>query len=145
VKRVVESPRQFAAHLRYAIQRAKAVEGKRIGIIQDELGYAIGRQGRTAIEHYLKEHIPPQLSDVETLGRELVRRARLDEAWLTSFLSSAGHPAPAQVVAELFTTNASPTRRQWHPRPRLRPGDNGVARVPNSHGAPTRPKATHPH
>ncbi|MCC6455611.1 MAG: tetratricopeptide repeat protein [Caldilineaceae bacterium] len=97
-----EAPRQFAAQLRYAIQRAKAVEGKKIGIIQDELGYAIGRQGRTAIEYYLKEHIPPQLADVETLGRELVRRAQLDEAWLESFLRYAGHPAPDTLVAQLF-------------------------------------------
>ena len=97
-----ESPTQFAEALSRAIQRAKAIEGKSIAIIQDELGYAIGREGRTAIEYYRKGHVPPQLAVVETLARELVQRAQLEEEWLLDFLRYAGHPAPDQLVSELF-------------------------------------------
>jgi tetratricopeptide (TPR) repeat protein len=110
-----ESPTQFAEALSSAIQRAKAIEGKSIAIIQDELGYAIGREGRTAIEYYRKGHVPPQLVVVETLARELVQRARLEEQWLSDFLRYAGHPAPNQLVNELFPALSATTELSHNP------------------------------
>jgi hypothetical protein len=75
---------------------------KTVGIVQDELGYALGRDGGSCIEYWRKGYIPANLDDVETLARELVKRGGLDHEGLTQFLHSAGHPQPTKLCDELF-------------------------------------------
>lgn len=96
------SPEEFAQLLTEGIQRIRVSEGKPIRVVQDELGYLLGREGGAAIEHWRKGHIPPHLADVEKMARALVTRGRLDQVWLEHFLRSAGHPAPALLSNELF-------------------------------------------
>jgi hypothetical protein len=99
---------KFARLLTEGILRVRLVESKTIQAVQDELGYALGREGGSAIEYWRKGHIPPKLSDIEKLGRELVRRARLERAWLEQFLDSAEHPNPAKLCDELFPSTPLP-------------------------------------
>ena len=101
------SPEKFARLLTEAIYRIRLHESnkvrKTVGIVQDELGYTLGREGGSAIEYWRKGHIPGNPADVEKLARELVRRNGFDPATLKQFLQSAGYPNPIQLCEELFT------------------------------------------
>jgi predicted ATPase len=101
-KLMAASPEKFAQLLTEGIQRIRIHEGKSIRVIQDELGYLLGREGGAAVEHWRKGHLPPHLADVEQLARAIVTRGVLDQAWLEAFLRSAAHPVPSILNAELF-------------------------------------------
>lgn len=92
----------FASLLTEGVHLIRLRESKTIQIVQDELGYFLGREGGSSIEYWRKGHVPPNLTDVEKLGYEIVRRAGLERDWLEKFLSSADHPYPHQVCDELF-------------------------------------------
>lgn len=114
------SPAKFAQLLSEGVHRVRLCEDKSVQIVQDELGYALGREGGSAIEYWRKGHVPPRLHEVEDLARALVRRGRLDQRWLEQFLQSAGHPIPGVLCGELFATRQAPTQRPsevgtaWH-------------------------------
>ena len=103
------SPEKFAQLLTEGIHRVRLCEGKSVQIVQDELGYALGREGGSALEYWRKGHVPPRLAEVEQLARELVRRGRLDQRWIEHFLRSAGHTTSATLCAELFGASISST------------------------------------
>ncbi|MCB0171525.1 MAG: ATP-binding protein [Anaerolineae bacterium] len=92
----------FASLLTEGVHRIRLRESKTIQIVQDELGYFLGREGGSSIEYWRKGHIPPSLTDVEKLGREIVRRGDLDRAWLEKFLISADHPYPQHICDDVF-------------------------------------------
>jgi hypothetical protein len=95
---------QFADLLSEAVHRIRLCEyNKPISVIHDELGYALGRQGGTAIAYWRKGHVPKP-ADLEKLARELIRRSDLDRAWLQRFLQAAHYPYPENLLAALFPT-----------------------------------------
>jgi tetratricopeptide (TPR) repeat protein len=96
------NPQRFADLLTEAIHRIRTREGKPIRVIQDELGYQLGRQGGSTIEWYRKGHLPPTFDDVEQLARELVRRGHMSQEWLEAFLRAAQYSAPDQFWANLI-------------------------------------------
>lgn len=102
-----ESAKKFAELLTEGVHRIRLSEGKTIQIVQDELGYALGRKGGAVIEHWRKGHLPPKLADVEKLAEELTRRGHLDQEWLDKFLRSAGHPTPEKLCAKFFPASLS--------------------------------------
>jgi hypothetical protein len=106
------SPEKFAQLLTAAIYKIRIAESrsikKTIGLVQDEVGYELGREGGSAIEYWRKGNIPARLEEVEALARILVRRRGLDRAELVQFLTSAGHPHPAGLESELFLPGQSP-------------------------------------
>jgi hypothetical protein len=73
-------------------------------VVQDELGYAIGREaGGSSIEYWRKGHIPADLAEVETLAKELLRRnGFMSTVELEQFLAYADHPDAANVARQLF-------------------------------------------
>jgi hypothetical protein len=95
---------KFAQLLTEGIHRIRLREAKTIQVIQDELGYAVGREGGSSVEYWRKGHLPPDLATVETLARELIRRGQLGRDWLEQFLESARHPYPEHLCAELFSS-----------------------------------------
>lgn len=110
------SAEQFAQHLTRAIRGICHHESKKISVVQEELGYALGRKGGSVIEHWRKGHLPPHASDVETLACELVRRRGLENCeQLEEFLLSAGDPLPARLCSKLFP-QSSPRRGRNIPR-----------------------------
>ena len=125
--RMAASPTKFAQLLSEGVHRVRLYEGKSVQIVQDELGYALGREGGSAIEYWRKGHVPARLTEVEELARALVRRGQLDERWLEHFLHSAGHPIPTALNTELFTIHpitqspSHPTNPPPNPPPRLAP------------------------
>jgi hypothetical protein len=115
---------KFAALLTEGIYKIRFAESKNIRLIQDELGYALGKQGGTSIEYWRKGQIPARLSDVEKLAQEIVKRAHLERAWLEKFLQSADHPAPEKLCDELFPP-ISPVKipAEQAPLPPLHPAE----------------------
>jgi hypothetical protein len=93
---------KFAQLLSEAVHRIRLREAKTIQAIQDELGYALGREGGSTIEYWRKGHLPPSLEDLEKLAYELARRAGLGREWLEQFLVCANHPYPGQFCEQLF-------------------------------------------
>lgn len=86
------SPYKFAQLLTDAIHRIKIQERKTIALVQDELGYELGRKGGSSVEYWRKGHIPAKVSDVEGLSAFLVRRGGLSSVTqLEELLRSAGY------------------------------------------------------
>lgn len=106
---MARSPEKFAQILTEAIYKIRIQESrtvkKTLGIVQDELGYALGREGGSSVEYWRKGHIPADTEDVEQLARELVKRCGLNRTELEQFLVSAGHPASERLVDELFSSS----------------------------------------
>ncbi len=104
---------EFAALLTQALKQIKRREGKNLALIQDELGYALGRDsGGSVIEYWRKGNQPAALSDLETLCQEIQRRTQFDAAWCSTFLHSGGHPYPEQACQQIFTAAEAPASLQ---------------------------------
>lgn len=99
------NPERFGRLLSEAIHRIKIKSNKLIQAIQDELGYAIGREGGSAIEYWRTGHVPSDLEEVERLAREILKRIDLGRRWLKEFLSSAGHPLADQLCDDLYPSS----------------------------------------
>ncbi len=98
------NPSKFAELLTRAVNRIHANEGKQKTVVRDELGYAAGREGRTAVDYWCRGdgHVPARLTSVEGLAREIARRRGLSRAEMEAFLVSADHPDPQRLCRELY-------------------------------------------
>jgi hypothetical protein len=96
----------FARLLSEAIHRIRLQEGKSVQIVQDELGFALGRDGGSAIRYWRKGHVPAQPEDVAQLAQELVQRGQLERNWLEQFLRSADYGPMTELVTKLFPNTA---------------------------------------
>ena len=85
---MIESRAEFGKALSKAIYAIKYQESKSIAVIQDELGYELGRKGGSSIEYWRKGNIPSNLIEVEHLSTMLLERGDLDRDWLLTFLKS---------------------------------------------------------
>lgn len=101
------NPGKFAELLNRGVNQIHARENKPKLVVRDELGYAVGKQGRTAIDYWCRDggHIPDDLV-VEKLAREIVRRKGFDQGELKQFLQSADYPDAITLQEELFPRNA---------------------------------------
>jgi hypothetical protein len=133
---MAQSAEKFAQLLTEGVRRIAIEEDKNISVIQDELGYLLGREGRSAIDYWRRGFIPSNLSDVETLAREIVKRGHLEPEWLRQFLDSTDYPNPENLCAELFPSFSqnitqqsiiSATASQVHHLPRIVSIDWGEA------------------
>lgn len=68
---MTENITRFAGLLTRAINRIRADECKRRTVIRDDLGYAAGRDGRTAIDYWRRDggHIPAEMVSFEVMPR----------------------------------------------------------------------------
>lgn len=105
---MARSAQKFADLLTEGIHRIKIQEAKTIQVIQDELGYLLGREGGSAIEYWRKGNFPPSLTDVETLAHVIVSRGGVGRDWLEKFLVSYDHPYATHLCDQLFSSTASP-------------------------------------
>lgn len=92
----------FARLLTEAVYQIRHRESKSVQSVQDDLGYALGKQGGSSIEYWRKGHAPSKPSDVENLTRLIVQRGGFSRAWAMIFLTSARYPNPEQFLNELF-------------------------------------------
>jgi hypothetical protein len=100
---MVGSPEKFAQLLSQAVRRIALNRDTKIQVVQDELGYALGREaGGSSIEYWRKGHIPANLAELEQLARELIRQGGLaGSAELEQFLAYADHPDPVGLSRQL--------------------------------------------
>ena len=101
-----KSPERFARLLTQAVRRITLLSDSKIQVVQDELGYALGREaGGSSIEYWRKGHVPARVAELESLAQELAKRGGLtDPRELEQFLSHADHPNPAGLIAEMLPT-----------------------------------------
>jgi hypothetical protein len=104
--KMAKSPEKFARLLTQAVHKIRIRESKTIKktirIVQDELGYALGREGGSCIEYWRKGYIPATMGEVEKLARELAKRGGLNQSEFEQFLQSAGHSEPIGLSHTLF-------------------------------------------
>lgn len=106
------SEKQFAQLLARALDRIAALQSKSKLILYDEIGYGLGRSGGSALQYWIyNQKIPSKTSELELLV-ELIndRKGWQHEQEIQDFLTSAGHPNPAQVAKSYGKTN--PTEAQ---------------------------------
>lgn len=130
------SSERFAQLLSQAVRQVALREKTKIQIVQDELGYALGREaGGSAIEYWRKGYAPAKLKDIEMLARELFQRGGFtDPAALDQFLIQAGHPAPEQFSRQLVARHPhSPARDNHQPRAPLDKHPSFIVGPPISH------------
>jgi len=97
------APNKFGDLLTNAIYAIRSRTGQDIAIIQDQLGFALGRgTGGSSIVYWRKGHIPSKTSDLEQLGQLLVAQEGLDWRACSEFLRAGGHPAPEQLLSAWF-------------------------------------------
>lgn len=87
------SEETFARLLTEAVYTIRLHEGKTLQIIQDELGYALGRQGGSTIDYWRRGHLPARLDDLQKLTKVLVEKEFIDDRWAAKFLIAGGYPA----------------------------------------------------
>lgn len=92
----------FKRDMDRAIRLISAVEGIEIGTLEDELGYDLGHNGRSYIQHLRKGRLPPP-EELEKLARLLVQRQGLtDRRTCELFLRNGRHPNPVAFADQLF-------------------------------------------
>ncbi|MBV7331071.1 AAA family ATPase [Chloroflexi bacterium TSY] len=101
------SSERFAQLLTEGIYTIKRREAKPIHVIQDELGYVLGREGGSAVEYWRKGNVPKKFADIIELAQELTRRGKLGREWLEQFLQSAGHHTLDELIGKLGDEDAS--------------------------------------
>ncbi len=98
----------FSKLLIQAIHRIRAETQIPLGRVQDEVGYAIGREkaGGT-IQYWCKGHVPAKHAEVEKLAAELYRRGGLrDRDEVQRFLRYADHPDIAGCCGRILTESS---------------------------------------
>ena len=104
----MRSPEKFADALTEAVYVIKAREKKKLEIIQDELGYALGRENGSFITYLRKGNIPTKVEDVKRLAELLVQRRGLDRKTCRQFLIYSGYHDPKQLLMKLFLLDGQP-------------------------------------
>lgn len=112
------SAQRFAKLLGEAIYRVRFREDKPIQVVQDELGYALGKAGGSAIEYWRKGHVPQKASELEALARELVARGGFaTREQMEQFLLSGGYPSPSDLCDRLFPCDSAQAAIARKPSP----------------------------
>ena len=96
---------KFGDLLTNALHAIKSHTGKKIGILQDEIGYAFKPiVTGDAVENWRYRKAPPSLDHLEQLSRILIGYAAPthNRVWLHNFLISGGHPYPDAISDQLF-------------------------------------------
>lgn len=102
---MTKNPERFVELLVAALLTIKAQSGRPMAAIQDELGYALGREGSSYIAYLRKGNPPAVLADLEQLAHVLVKQGGLDQGRCEAFLLSAGHPQAKTQASAWFSHN----------------------------------------
>jgi hypothetical protein len=102
------SPARFSECLNSALWTMKGQTRKNIGVLCDELGYALGRDsGGGYLRDYLLKDNVPKLAELELLAKLLVEgEGFLRRQQCHDFLVTGGHPNPQPLLNDLFPEQA---------------------------------------
>ena len=104
-----QSEQLFGELLTEAIREISKYESKSMAIVQDELGHAIGKKGKSSIEKWRVGARPSKSNDVAGLAREIMKRIRKDRGWLETFCDAGGYPNSTSLLDELLPIPQIPT------------------------------------
>ncbi len=107
----------FGDLLSNALHEVKLNTRKKIGIIQDEIGYTFEPSlTGDAVESWRYRKGPPTVELLEQLAAAILSYgcASHDQAWLTAFLKEGQHPYPQAMCERHFPTAASLDRSPSH-------------------------------
>ena len=93
---------EFSHMLTEALYKIRKRESKTLQIIQDEIGYMLGRNGGRAIAYWRNNNIPSKHEDMIALARELVRRGNFDAQWAEQFVGASGFAYTEELNDRLF-------------------------------------------
>ncbi len=101
---MVKKNRKFGDSLREAVAYIAFNDKKSRQVVYDEIGYALNREGGSAVQYWAYRDQPPaKAEDLENLARLLVQRGGLrDDDELRAFLKIANHAHPQALSRELF-------------------------------------------
>ncbi len=108
---MAKSSKKFAQLLTQAVRQIALHQDKKIQLVHDQLGYALGREtGGSAIEYWRKGHIPSILAELEDLAQALIQRGGLtNRDDLEQFLAYADHPDPAKQADRIWLNRPEQT------------------------------------
>lgn len=107
-----EAGRKFAFWLTKAIKVISAREGKSISLIEDELGYSIGREGTgSPISYWRRGFVPSDSNEVRLLAVELTRRGGFTKNECEEFLRAGGFSNVDGLIDQLFRYVTKPDLR----------------------------------
>lgn len=86
---MTKRPERFRKLLSKAVREIAYAENKTMQIVQDELGFALGRANGSCIDYWRRGYIPAELADVEKLAQLIAARQGLPADELESFILSA--------------------------------------------------------
>jgi hypothetical protein len=99
----MENPKRFGQLLKVAVRKIALHQNKNIALVQDELGYQIGRDsGGVPIQFWERGHIPPQPEETERLIQALRQQAKLSSSEVRQLYQAAGLAAPSQPAMQAF-------------------------------------------
>jgi hypothetical protein len=88
---VAQNPKKFGKLLKMAVRKVALLENKNISVVQDELGFALGRDtGGASIQFWERGNVPAQADDVIKLKQELLQQGGLTAAEGVQFSACAG-------------------------------------------------------
>jgi hypothetical protein len=98
-----QNPKQFGQLLKVAVRKIALLENKNIALIQDELGFQLGRDsGGVPIQFWERGHIPPQTNEIEALVQALTQRSGLSPEETRQLYQAAGLEQPSPPVSHAF-------------------------------------------
>ena len=104
-----ESKQKFGQLLTEGLYQIKLREAKPLAVIQDELGYSIGRDtGGSSLAHWRRGNIPASYAELETLVREIVKRGNLEKSWVEQLFAATEYSAEAMCAALFPESETSP-------------------------------------
>ncbi len=106
-----------------ALDRIAYLENKTKQIVYDEIGYALGRQGSSAVQYWVYHRkVPSKLDDVENLARVIAQRNGWEaETDLRAYLEYSDHPSPdllaRQLMGNAIDLDGNIPLADFHPQP----------------------------
>jgi hypothetical protein len=123
---MARNPERFVELLVAALLTIRAQSGRSMAAIQDELGYALGREGSSYIAYLRRGHPPMAVEDIEQLAHALIVQGGLDQARCEAFLQSAGHRRARAQTAHWFRHTGDGAMNTIQPTPSpISPPDEG--------------------
>ena len=104
----MENVRKFSQLLTQGVRQIKSLTGNNLDIIQDEIGYALGREGGSCIQYWRRQgsQLPSDPYDIYSLARELAERGGLQLEECIRFLEAGDYPNPIQAADEIFKAHS---------------------------------------
>lgn len=97
------NPEKFGSALKIAVRKIALFKNKNIALVQDELGFALGREsGGASIQFWERGNIPARERDIETLKQELLKQDGLTREEAVQFCNYAGYPELDEEQVQAF-------------------------------------------